>query len=134
MEFRKRVSDVIVLPVLENDVIRNVRYAQTLEVGDVVALMTAEDPYGFWLASVTTKMYRQNKKALIGIQWFDRYRVHLFKPLETCQTIDVNCLIVVPLKISLMPTLRDGVLKLDSARMILEAGERRYAEIEMPHT
>jgi hypothetical protein len=83
----------------DNDIIRNVRYAHTLEVGDVVALMTHTDPYGFWLARVTTAFYRKRDKGLIDIQWYERYRLQLFKPLQTQQPISVDCLVVVPLKV-----------------------------------
>ena len=131
--FRQRLPDIITTPCLENDVIRNVRYAHTLQVGDVVALMTHEDPYGFWLAQVTTVLYRKHDKGFIGIQWYNRYRCQLFKPLQTQQEISVDCLIVVPLKIRLSSTARDGVLQLQSefARMILEAGERRDADLQL---
>ena len=120
---------IITAPCQDNDIIRNVRYAHTLEVGDVVALMTHTDPYGFWLARVTTAFYRKRDKSLIDIQWYERYRLQLFKPLQTQQPISVDCLVVVPLKIRLSTTVRAGVLQLESARMILEAGERRHTEI-----
>ena len=129
--FRQRLSDIITTPCLENDVIRNVRYAHTLHVGDIVALMTHEDPYGFWLAQVTTVFYRKHDKGFIGIQWYERYRCQLFKPLQMRQDISVDCLVVVPLKILLVSSSREGVLQLQSefARMILEAGEKRDADL-----
>jgi hypothetical protein len=120
---------IITAPCKDNDIIRNVRYAHTLDVGDVVALMTHTDPYGFWLARVTTTFYRRGGQGVIDIQWYDRFRLQLFKPLDTIQAISVDCLVVVPLKIRLTTTPRAGVLHLESARMILEAGERRHAEL-----